>query len=95
MSPTREAQLHKLEQNVDRLYLITEALWEILKEQHGYDESELFRRISEIDLSDGRIDGRKASGLPSECPHCGRVMIGKLPICQYCGKPSMRDVFER
>lgn len=95
MSPVGEGRVRKLEQDIERLLLITEALWEILKDKHGYDDSELFRRISELDLGDGRVDGRKAPGVPEECPHCGRVMIGRSPVCQYCGKPSMRDIFER
>ena len=84
-----------LKADVDKLYLITKALWEILKEHHGYDDVELFKRVTEIDLRDGRADGRIAGQGAPKCPHCGRAMIGSTPLCLYCGKPSVRDPFER
>ena len=81
--------------DIERLLMITEALWQILKEQHGYTDAELFRRITEIDLRDGRADGRVAPSPPRKCPHCDRVMVKNRPICIFCGKPSLVDPFER
>ena len=81
--------------DIERLLMITEALWQILKEQHGYTDAELFRRVTEIDLRDGRADGRVAPSPPRKCPHCDRVMVKNRPLCIFCGKPSMVDPFER
>lgn len=96
-SIAREARtdVQLLEQDVERLLMITEALWNILKEKHGYDDNELIRRIGEIDFRDGRLDGRKAAAPPRQCPHCHRILIKKRPFCMYCGKPVARNPFER
>ena len=29
------------------------------------------------------------------CPNCGRKIIGDKPMCLYCGKYSVRDLFQR
>lgn len=81
--------------DVEKLFLITEALWTILKEEHGYTDEELMRRIEQIDLRDGRLDGKVARQANPVCPQCGRVLIGKRPLCLYCGTPVVRDPFER
>jgi hypothetical protein len=81
--------------DIERVLMITEALWQILKEKHGYTDAELFRRITEIDLRDGRADGRVAPSPPRRCPHCDRVMVKHRPVCIFCGMPSMVDPFER
>ena len=84
-----------LKYDIERLLLITEALWQILKEKHGYDDNELIRRVAEIDLRDGQLDGRVAKSPPTECPNCHRPMIMHRPICMYCGKPVAVNPFER
>ncbi len=81
--------------DIERLLMITEALWGILKEQHGYTDEELFRRITEIDLRDGRADGRVAATPVPPCPHCGRLTAKHRPLCIYCGKPMVTDPFQR
>jgi len=47
-----------LEEDVAHLLMVVEALWEIVKTEHEYDDSELMRRVAEIDLRDGKLDGR-------------------------------------
>ncbi len=81
--------------DVERLLMISEALWTILKEQHGYDDNELIRRIAEIDLRDGRLDGKLSKEAPGQCPHCNRTLVKKRPYCMYCGKPVAVNPFER
>lgn len=96
-SAAREArtEVDLLKLDVERLLMISEALWQILKENHGYDDNELIRRIAQIDLRDGRLDGRVAAGAPTECPHCHHTLIKKRPFCMYCGKPVATDPFQR
>ena len=81
--------------DVERLLMITEALWGMVREQHGYTDVELFKRIAEIDLRDGRLDGRVAPTPPNDCPHCGRRMTKHRPLCLFCGKPTVTDPFQR
>ena len=90
-----QSDVELLKCDVERLLMVTEALWTILKEQHGYDDNELIRRVAEIDVRDGRLDGRLAKEAPAQCPHCGRPLIRKRPFCMYCGKPVAADPFQR
>jgi hypothetical protein len=85
----------RLQMQVERLLMITEALWGILKEQHGFDDKELQKRIVEIDLRDGRMDGRVAATPPAPCPKCGRVVPKQSVRCMYCGEPLLMDPFAR
>lgn len=92
---TAQSAIDAMRWDIERLLMITEALWSMLREQHGYSEVELFRRISEIDLRDGRLDGRVAPSPAQPCPHCGRKMTKHRPLCLYCGKPTVADPFAR
>ena len=81
---------------VERLSMITEALWNILKEKHGYSDDELMERITEIDLRDGRLDGRAASNETLTCPQCKRMHVAKhRPLCLYCGATISNEPFSR
>jgi hypothetical protein len=81
--------------DIERLLMITEALWGILKEQHGYTDDELMRRITEIDRRDGKVDGRVAQSPPGSCPRCNRTLERKRSFCLYCGQAIAWDPFER
>lgn len=90
-----ESEIEILKAEVERLLLITESLWDILKEKHGYTDDELIRRIGEIDYRDGKLDGRVQGAPPDVCPHCQRTLIKKRPFCMYCGKPVATNPFQR
>lgn len=88
-----------LQCDVEKLFMLTEALWTILKEKHGYTDAELVRRVNEIDLRDGRLDGKVANATAApDCTHCGRKIIGNRPVCLYCGaeaSPTEAEPFSR
>jgi len=88
-------EVEALKLDVERLLLITESLWTILKEHHGYGDNELIRRITEIDVRDGKLDGKLAAEPPEQCPHCTRTLIRRRPFCMYCGKPVISNPFDR
>lgn len=81
--------------DIERVLMITEALWTLMKEAHGYRDADLIRLVAEIDARDGRIDGRVAPTPPALCPSCGRVLARKRPTCLYCGKPVIDSPFAR
>ena len=87
--------LQRMRGDIERLLMIAEALWSMVQEQHGYTDEELFRRITEIDLSDGRADGRVAPSPPAACPACGRRVSRRHTLCLYCGRPMVSDPFAR
>ena len=77
-----------LRTRVDRLHLATTAMWELLCERTGLDEDDLLAKIQEIDLRDGKRDGRidtRASASPVECPECTRTNNARRTACLYCG----------
>ena len=74
----------RLEARVDKLTLICMALWTLLKDATNLTDEQLAQRVKEIDLSDGRLDG-KISHTVHNCPKCNRVLSQKHKRCLYCG----------
>ena len=60
-----EGKLDAVTFDIERLLMITEALWMLLKKEHGYTDDVLLQRIREIDLRDGELDGRVAVRPPA------------------------------
>jgi hypothetical protein len=84
-----------LRQDIERLLMITEALWTLMKEEHGYTDDALVKRIEAIDLRDGRLDGKVGPTPPRHCPQCGKVRMKNRPVCLYCGGKVEPEPFER
>src|SRR5471030_640556 len=76
-----------LKNDIDRLLMLTEALWTFLKKEHGYSDEQLADAVKTIDLRDGRLDGKVAKIPPAPCPKCGRLNSSKQSLCIYCGSP--------
>jgi len=93
----REAKtdVDELRHDVDRLMLITEALWRIARDRLGCTDEDLVQRIQEVDLEDGKLDGRKGPTPARDCPQCQRKLLKHQPRCFYCGAPVQFLPFER
>jgi len=80
------ASVHDIEdlnERVDRLILVVDAMWSLL-EEGGYSDVQLRRRIAEIDLVDGEEDGKRRD-LATTCVECdSKVPVGRA-TCQFCG----------
>jgi len=87
-------EIQSVKADIEKLLMITEALWSLLKDQHGYSDEELAKRVEEIDMRDGKLDG-KVSSPPTQCPSCNRPVSRKRPTCFYCGMEIKADLFER
>jgi hypothetical protein len=89
----KEAQtgVELIQHDIDRLLMLTEALWLFVKEQHGYSDEDLVKVITEIDQRDSQLPKH----VPVTCPACGRLNSGKRANCLYCGKPIPMDPFAR
>ncbi|MFG0257910.1 MAG: hypothetical protein ACF8GE_08420 [Phycisphaerales bacterium JB043] len=83
----------QLEARLERLSLVCEALWTMLRDYHNFTDNELRERINLIDLADGKLDGKKASGGPNACPKCSRAVSPRFNKCIYCSEPIQRDPF--
>ncbi|MGI9665714.1 MAG: hypothetical protein ACR2N2_01255 [Acidimicrobiia bacterium] len=72
-----------LNERVDRLILVIDAMWSLLEES-GYTDEQLIARIQHIDEQDGQLDGRRTP-LASDCSKCGAKVAPGLDACQFCG----------
>jgi hypothetical protein len=81
--------------DIERLLMITEALWDMVKEHHNLTDEELIRRIQDIDMKDGMLDGKVAKQPPSLCPNCQRPVRRNRTVCIYCGTASTAEPFAR
>jgi hypothetical protein len=90
-----KSDVMSLELELERLLMLTEALWQIIKEHHGYTDDELIRRVAMIDLKDGVLDGRVAKSPPAQCPKCHRPLNKRHVTCIYCGTQMVQDPFAR
>jgi hypothetical protein len=81
--PTHEAVEH-LERRVERLSLLCQSMWELLRERAEFTDNQLFTKVLEVDLRDGRTDGRMNSQI-TDCPACGRKTNSKRSTCVICG----------
>jgi hypothetical protein len=84
----------RLRREINRLLMINEALWEILRDREGLKDEDLVRKIDEIDLRDGVLNGRREKATPKDCSECGRTLPRRQPVCIYCGTDAEnRDPF--
>ena len=90
-----KSAVESVSHEVERLLMITEALWDILKEKHGYSDDDLMRRVAEIDMKDGKLDGKVAKTGPASCPKCSRPMNRRHSACIYCGEQIVQHPFGR
>ncbi len=81
-----ERRVQRLEQQVERLTLGSMALAELLRDRLDVPQAEIDAKVEEIDLRDGKLDGRLSRPL-SVCPACQRTNTPQRSACLYCGKP--------
>jgi type I site-specific restriction endonuclease len=86
-----EERLQELEQRHEQLKLVTLAFWSLLRDHSGLLESDLRKYVEQIDLLDGKRDGKTARSLEkTTCTGCSRTVIGTSTVCVYCGTPIKR-----
>lgn len=86
--------VHGLEERLDRVLLLTEALWTLVRTELNLTDKQLIERINEIDMSDGQLDG-KVRRPPASCVKCGRKFGRGWHNCMYCGAPASPDPFSK
>jgi hypothetical protein len=72
-------------EDLDRLTLACQAMWELLSDHLGFTDDHLRATILEIDVRDGRVDG-KISPMVVTCPQCGKNTRDTGNGCMYCGQ---------
>lgn len=80
---TSHLRMIDVDERIDRLVMLLEAMWTLLREQ-GFSDEELADKLMELDQSDGTMDGRRVPP-PATCRSCGSKVAAGLPACQFCG----------
>ena len=75
---------NELDERIDRLLLLVEAMWSLMREQ-GFSDEDLMAKLVELDEADGVADGRRTRQ-PSVCRKCGSKVAASLSACQFCGQ---------
>lgn len=84
------AQMQDLENRVDSLSLICQAMWELLQERTNVTEDMLIEKVHEIDLEDGKLDGKRNKQV-SYCLECHRPLSKRHHRCMYCDRRHPLD----
>jgi|TARA_R100001591_G_scaffold78501_1_gene85805 predicted Zn-ribbon and HTH transcriptional regulator len=77
-----ESHIDTLSEKIDQLYIMNLAALELLTEL-GITQSQIMKKIEEIDLRDGKLDGKLSQ--PTECSDCGHRISKRRTNCFYCG----------
>ena len=85
-------RMHILEANLAKALLICETLWEFIREHHSLTDEQLRKKIYEIDMRDGTLDG-KHQRKAVKCPSCSHMVSSRHPACLYCGQIIDDSIF--
>ncbi len=81
-SSFNEIDIRELQANIDHLSLVCMAMSEMLEEV-GFSKKMQLAKIEEIDLRDGKLDGKFVAS--HTCNACNRVVAARHTSCMYCG----------
>ena len=85
----------KVQRNTERLYMVVQAMWELMKEKAGLSDSDLEAKVREIDMRDGKLDGRDMTQTgPQTCRQCGRTILSGQLVCSWCGAQFEGGAFD-
>ena len=85
-------KIKALEANLAKTMMICETLWELLQEKTGLTLDDLHKKLYEIDMRDGVLDG-KNQRKAAKCPNCNHMVSARHPACIYCGQIMDDSVF--
>ncbi len=87
LTDERRITTEMLQDKLEKMQLVNEALWEIVKASTGATDDNLRAWIAHLDGEDGQVDGRRVHRAEM-CNSCqSRVPVGS-PICVYCSEPA-------
>lgn len=78
-----KTEISILQDHVDHLSLVCQAMCELM-ENVGFSKEMVLAKIQEIDLRDGRLDGKYVK--QHSCPSCDRTLAYRHIKCLYCGE---------
>ena len=84
------AYLVGVEERMQRLALIVEAMRQSLAAGGLLSEAQLLEKVTELDMSDGVADGRNVAPVLQVCGKCGCSQTGQHRFCVRCGSDALR-----
>jgi len=84
--PPRDSdRLVALEDRLERMVLVSEAMWALLTERTGVTVEQLEAKVHELDMASGRPDGRRARSPLMHCSKCDAALDRTRTNCAFCG----------
>lgn len=80
-------RVDELEDQLEHLSQVCEAMWLILSEQLGVTEQDLMHRVALAEQSRSVVDA--AATAPGRCPACAATVPPRAKRCQMCGTPAV------
>jgi signal transduction histidine kinase len=77
----QESRAEELEERVDQILLVTEALYRLCKDRLDISDDDLRATLQTV-LDE---QAAKADSQPSRCASCGAAVLRDQVRCQYCG----------
>ncbi len=85
----------QMDDKIESLALVCQSMWELLSAEIPDAEQKLAERIQEVDLRDGRLDG-KLGRIETHCRECNRPLHKRHRRCLYCGESLEQEhLFQR
>jgi len=82
-----------IRKDLSRMALVIQAVWELTGGAAGLQVEDLAKKMHEIDMRDGKLDGRNVAHKTLACPKCGKVLQKNTPVCIYCGQEVFVEPF--
>lgn len=88
-----ESALLQLQDQIDRQALLIRSLLVLMDKKGMTNEAEFRQLLEEVDLSDGRRDGKyRPQQTPRSCPKCQKTNSKRAVVCMYCGAPLSHEM---
>lgn len=88
----RSLQMLKLDidEKIDRLALICQAMWELTIENSNISQQDLLNKTRKLGLFTISFS-RELENIPKKCVKCGKTVSPKYKKCIYCGSSEFLD----
>lgn len=88
---TTGTAISELNNQLETLVLANQAMWELLSEKAGLTETDLINKMNEVDLRDGKLDGKIEKKVVRECGDCGHKISKQRSVCYWCGAALQKN----
>ncbi len=82
-----ELSAEHLHERLDRMVLVCEAMWVLLRENSAFTDEHLAQTMDYLDSLDGKVDDKYVR-TSNTCTTCEAKVPLRSKICQFCGNPA-------